>query len=201
MALVSLALMVVACGPNLDGTSGTVSAPSPPDVFAHAGPVPVHLPSPQTIVVGFHESNNGGAQQMVGVDSQSPALTMGSRGRGTGSRTAADVALPQNVVVTAPVTGTVVRASTYWLYCSTIDELVVIAPDDAPTWEVKVLHIQGLRVDVGDRVIGGLTEIADRSRLLAGVSQVDSHYPGPRGPHVHIEIVNPRLPDRRGRSC
>ena len=58
------------------------------------------------------------------------------------------------------MTGSVLRAGRYTLYCDYRDDFVVIEPDEHPGWEVKVLHISGVRVSGGDRVVAGETVIA-----------------------------------------
>ena len=116
--------------------------------------------------------------------------------RGTGSRTAADVVVHPAHEIRAPVTGTVRRAGSYVLYCDNTDNFVVIEPDDHPGWEVKLLHIDGLRLGVGDRVVARQTVVAPRPRKLPFESQVDEVSARPAWPHVHIEVVDPSIPDR-----
>jgi murein DD-endopeptidase MepM/ murein hydrolase activator NlpD len=98
--------------------------------------------------------------------------------------------------ITAPVTGTVIRAGGYTLYCKYRDDYVVIEPDVHPGWEVKVLHIDGVQVSAGDRVKAGETVLAPRARVLAFGSQIDLITANPSWPHVHIEVVDPTIPDR-----
>lgn len=62
-----------------------------------------------------------------------------------------DGAQPQS-----PVTGTVLRAGTYTLYCGHVDNFLVVEPDARPGWEVKMLHFAGLSVAKGDRVEAGV---------------------------------------------
>jgi hypothetical protein len=73
---------------------------------------------------------------------------------------------------------------------------VFIAPDERPGWIVKVLHVRGVRVEVGDRVEAGVTPIARRARLLPFESQVDAVTQSPAWPHVHVEMIDPSVPDR-----
>jgi hypothetical protein len=105
--------------------------------------------------------------------------------------------------IRAPVTGTVKRAGTYVLYCKYSDDFVVIDPDDRPGWEVKVLHIDGVRVSVGDRVDAGVTVLAPRPTPLPFRSQVDDDTAEPSWPQVHIEVVDPTVPNppRPGSGC
>ncbi len=72
----------------------------------------------------------------------------------------------------------------------------MIEPDARPGWEVKLLHIDGVQVQAGQRVEAGVTVIAPRPTILPFGSQVDDHTAEPAWPHVHIEIVDPSIPDR-----
>lgn len=123
--------------------------------------------------------------------------TLETRERGTGSRTAADVVADPSVEIRSPVSGTVKRGGSYILYCDHRDYYVVIAPDAAPDWEVKVLHMVDLVVAVGQRVEAGATVLSSGPRPLPFESQVDElTRVAPAWPHVHIEVVDPSVPDK-----
>lgn len=169
--------------------------------FATAGQVTLLLPGATVELIGFHESNHDGARQLDLLPAEVAVTTLDSRGRGTGRRTAADIVVDPAAEVRSPVSGTVVRGGGYTLYCRHRDEFVVIEPTERPGWEVKVLHIDGLRVEVGDRVVAGETVIADHATILPFLSQVDGLTASPSWPHVHIEVVDPSVPDRPGAGC
>ena len=96
----------------------------------------------------------------------------------------------------APVSGVVVSSGSYDLYCGLFDYFINIEPDDHPGWRVKVLHITGLNVGNGDRVVQGETVIAPTARQLPFASQVDDlRVVDPAWPHVHIEVVDPSIPN------
>ncbi len=185
-------------------TTSTLPPPPPRVVteqawepFATVGGVTLHHPSARVERIGFHESNHDGAQQLEPLPTAVGAVTLETRERGTGSRTAADIVVDPAVEIRAPVTGTVVRGGGYTLYCDHRDEYVVIEPDDHPGWEVKVLHIVDLRVGSGDRVVAGETILAAGPRQLPFESQVDETAPSPPAwPHTHLEVVDPSIPDR-----
>ena len=165
--------------------------------FASAGGVTLRHPSNRVERVAFHQSNHEGARQLTPLPSAVAPSTLESRDRLTGPRTAADVVIDPAVEVRAPVTGRVKRAGTYVLYCEHSDDYAVIAPDDRPGWEVKILHIDGVAVRPGDRVTAGVTVIAPRPTKLPFESQVDETSASrPPWPHVHIEIVDPSIPNK-----
>ena len=164
--------------------------------FAVIGPLVLHHPGPLVERVAFHESGHDGARQMDAVETTARPLTLESRNRGTGDRTAADIVVQPDAEVRAPVTGTVIRGGQYTLYCDHVDEYVVIDPDGQPGWEVKLLHFEGLRVAKGDRVEAGVTLVGTRARQLPFESQVDELTAEPSWPHLHVEVVDPAIPDK-----
>jgi murein DD-endopeptidase MepM/ murein hydrolase activator NlpD len=165
--------------------------------FAAVGGVTLVHPSPRVERVGFHQSNHDGARQLEPLPTAVAPATMEARDRRlTGSRTAADVVIDPDVEVRAPVTGTVKRAGTYVLYCDYSDDYAVIEPDARPGWEVKILHIDGVQVGAGDRVVAGETVIAGGPTPLPFESQVDELTSAATAwPHVHIEVIDLAIPD------
>jgi hypothetical protein len=164
-------------------------------VLADADSVVVHYPAATVEMVGFHEAGHDGSKQMV-AEVDAPASTMETRERGTGSRTAADIVVPPDTEIRSPVTGTVVRGGGYTLYCDYRDDFVVIEPDGRPGWEVKMFHFSGLLLVAGDRVEAGVTPVAPRAAILPFESQVDEFSGAPSWPHVHVEVIDPSIPDR-----
>ena len=171
-------------------------APQAYEVFATFEEVILRHPSNRVERIGFHESNHDGARQLVQAATAVDPMVMGTRNRGTGSRTAADIVVQPGTEIRSPVTGTVLRAGGYILYCKHNDDFVVIEPDAHPGWEVKVLHISGVTVSTGDRVEAGVTVVAPMATPLPFDSQVDEFTGEPSWPHVHIELVDPSIPDR-----
>jgi hypothetical protein len=170
--------------------------------FATAGGVVLRHPAARVERIGFHESNLDGAQQLQSLPTAAPSLVMEARARDTTGRGAADVMVDPEAEIRAPVTGTVRFAGTYVLYCQYSDDFLIIEPDDHPGWEVKMLHIDGVRVRPGARVQAGVTVVAPRATSQPVESQVEEGTYRPAWPHVHIEIDDPNVPDRpTGPGC
>lgn len=185
-------------GPGHEEVAFAYLEPDPE--YATTGPVSLTLPSRGVDMIGFHQSGHPGAQAQSARQTATPKMTLPSRGRGTGLTTAADVVADPDMPVLAPVTGRVIRGGSYVLYCDHTDEYAVIAPDARPDWEVKILHVHGLQVGAGDRVVAGETVIAAGPRQLPFDSQVDD-YSSTRWPHVHLEVVDPSIPPKPGGGC
>ncbi|MDT7573076.1 MAG: hypothetical protein QOE05_3250 [Actinomycetota bacterium] len=169
--------------------------------FATTGPVTLRYPVDVVELVGLHESAHDGAQQLQPLRGAGRIGLLDSRERGTRSQGAADIVVNPTHAVRGPVTGRVIRAGSYTLYCDYRDNYVVIEPDARPGWEVKVLHFQGLAVAKGDRVRAGVTVIGAHARQLPFASQVDEHTTAPHWPHVHVEVVDPSIADRPSEPC
>jgi hypothetical protein len=200
--------------PPTTTTTTTTTAPAPPPPpptpaprprvvheqawtpFAAVGGVTLRHVSRRVERVGFHQSNHDGARQLEPLPTAADPVTLEDRERDTGTRTAADVVVDPDVEIRAPVTGRVKRAGTYVLYCHYSDDFAVIEPDEHPGWEVKVLHIDGVQVRRGERVVAGETVLAPRPTRLPFESQVEEVTARPPWPHVHLEVVDPSIPDR-----
>ena len=180
------------------------TAPAPVRELVETGWAPfatiehVVLSHPAALVerVGFHEASHDGARDLVPAPTAARPVVLETRNRGTAPHTAADIVVPPDAEIRAPVTGTVVRAGGYVLYCDHRDDYAVIEPDARPGWEVKLLHIDGVQVQAGQRVEAGVTVIAPRPTILPFPSQVEDHTGTPPWPHVHVEVVDPSIPDR-----
>jgi biotin carboxyl carrier protein len=162
--------------------------------FATVGGITLVHPGARVERIGFHQSNHEGARQLDALPAATRPVTLEPRDRLTPDRTAADIVVEPGLEVRSPVTGRVKRAGRYVLYCKYSDDYVVIAPDDHPAWEVKILHIDGVRVRSGDRVVAGQTVLAPRPTRLPFESQVDDlRTADPAWTHVHVEVVDPSI--------
>jgi hypothetical protein len=171
--------------------------------FANANGVTLHLPAARVELVGFHQSGHDGAQPIAALAGVVRSFVLEDRGRDTERTGAADVVVDPTVEIRAPVTGKVISANTYRLYCEYSDDLVFIEPDERPGWRVQVFHIDGFQVRPGQRVEAGVTVLAKRATVLPFESQVEERGARPVWPHVHIEVIDPSVPDRPspGESC
>lgn len=191
----------VEAAPTSAPPTTTTTVPSRPvhepqwSPFASVGGIVLHHPSARVERIGFHQSNHEGARELEVLPTASSPVTLEGRDRLTSSRSAADVVVDPAFGIRSPVTGTVKRAGGYTLYCRHRDDFVVVAPDARPDWEVKLLHIDGVQVRAGQRVVAGQTVLASAPTRLPFASQVDDHTTDPAWPHVHIEVVDPSIPN------
>jgi len=152
--------------------------------------------------IGFHQSGHDGAQHQTAAATPVRWFTMETRNRDTDRQGAADIVVEPGREIRSPVTGTVLEAGTYTLYCDKVDQYAVIEPDPRPGWQVKVLHIEWLALVAGQRVEAGVTRLAAHARVLPFPSQVEDDTGLPAWPHVHVEVVDPTVPDRpTGPGC
>lgn len=166
--------------------------------FLHTEGLVLTYPTQFVERVGLHESNRAGARTLGVLPTAGDVIDLPSRSRNTNARTAADVLSEPSGAVRAPVSGKVLRAGTYTLYCKYTDSFLVIQPDGRPGWEVKLLHISGLTIAAGDRVEAGVTQVATNPTRLPFKSQVEDYSASPVWPHVHIEVVDPSIKNPPG---
>jgi hypothetical protein len=173
-------------------------------VFAVSRGLELRLVSPATVAVAFHEAARKGAVTLHPAGACSvcrnrakftPAasswpgrsyIVMDSRGRSTPATSAVDVVLPPGTPVLAPVTGTVRNVKRYRLYRRYPDIRVAIAPAADPRRRVVVIHLRGVTLQRGDRVVASLT-VLGRVRSFPFQAQVDRYVRG-SFPHVHLEV-------------
>lgn len=162
-----------------------IQDPESSAVYAKVGRVNLHLPGFGPHYVGFHQSSSGVALKQKPVKHVRTDV-LPSRSRGTASTGAVDVVLRPGDDVVAAVTGRVVEATEYSLYGKYRDIRIRIVPDDDPKLLVTMLHMEGRKVKVGDRVVGGQTVVAKSAKTFPFVSQID-RFSGRHWGHVHVE--------------
>lgn len=159
------------------------------NVIAAYEDVDIVQPSPEVRMVGFHEGGfqandvrpsakpdrDLGSEAVDSVDREGsvPSMVLPTRDRGTGAATAIDIAMPEGEKVYAPITGTVTAANRYSLYGKYPDTIITIQPDGRDDVMMEILHVDGAKVEVGDRVVAGKTVIADTPNRLPFSSQID----------------------------
>lgn len=154
--------------------------------------------------VGFHESGSGAALALspvgrregtlnpeaaaavAGGDAAGTYMVLPTRHRSRGATTAVDISMDEHEQVTSLVTGTVTAVSPYNLYGTTPDMIVEIEPEGRPELLVRMMHIDGVGLQVGEKVTAGTTVVAARARRLPFPSQID-RYAGEH-PHLHVEV-------------
>ena len=168
--------------------------------FARAAGVTLRVPA-ESAAITFHESLFGSAAALrpIGTllrnanpafdpppDAPGPGyIVMESRERPTPPTSGSDDVVAANEPILAPVSGTVIRVTSYELYCEWSDVRVAIRPDDAPERTVQVFHLVDPRVRRGDHVVVSHT-VLGRARLFTFRSQTQDY--GRGGRHVHLEI-------------
>lgn len=174
-----------------------------PPVFATAAGIPIVLPSPDVHAIGFHEATGRNALSWEPRGAPftnrnapryaAPPATDGpdyavlsTRRRGTAATSAIDLAVPHNSSLVSPVTGTVAYVNPYLLYGRYPDMLVTIIPEGRPDLRLVLVHMNGVRVSPGQRVVAGETPLAATAMQFPFRSQIDE-FAG-RHPHLHIEM-------------
>lgn len=190
-----------------DEGEAAADAPDRPTVFASVADRQLMLPG-RVRKVGFHESGDARSLPMspfgrtevndnpgritlpaVNGDKDIDYVVLPTRYRQGGPTTAVDISMEKGQAVTSPVSGTVTGVRSYLLYGTTPDKIVEIAPRGRPDLRVRMLHIENVHVQTGEKVAAGDTVIAASARLLPFDSQID-RYAG-RHPHVHIDVQQP----------
>jgi uncharacterized repeat protein (TIGR01451 family) len=186
-----------------DGSDACAGAPGPGParrcehaVFALAQSLPLVELGPATVGYGYHQSL---FRTAIGLRPFEPHVVMGSRNRGTGSTTAADIVVGSRARIHAPVSGRIVAVERYLLYCERPDWKVVIKPEADPSLRVLVLHMGRPAVQDGDRVVAGASKIGRAPPNDWADSQTNGYFPA-KYPHVHVEVERDRASPTPGCS-
>lgn len=112
--------------------------------------------------------------------------------------TALDCGAKPGTPVLAPVTGTVMLVRPYKLYGRVDDFEFNIKPDAWSDVDVIVLHVTDPVVQPGDRIIGGVTQIASVRKLTSVLTGISLRTFTPEGGnHTHVQlnrIIKPNEP-------
>ena len=190
---------------------GAVSGRPDPGLvpFARFHDIRLFLPSAHLACVCYHEASYHDAMRLRPLghlerdynrtkfpgDTPNTAgpsyLIMSSRGRSTPATSAVDLVLPRSTPFLAPVDGVIKTVRAYRLYGRYPDVELSIRPEDDRAFQVVMIHLQGVRVRPGDPVVQGVTRLGE-PRVFPFSAQSDYYVAG-HDPHVHLEIVDPRL--------
>lgn len=188
-----------------DPDGASAPAGEAPPTFARYAGLDLVLPSDDTLLVAFHEAALPDALALRPVGhaavNENPTkfdgmaeepgpnyLVLSSRGRPHPATSAADLVLRDGDDVLSPLTGRVTEVRPYQLYGEHPDTRVELAPAEHPRLRVVLIHVDGVRVERGERVEAGETVLADSANRFPFASHVDRYFPDERWPHVHLEV-------------
>jgi hypothetical protein len=160
--------------------------------------------------IGYHESSHTRAYSLtpigqclrddnawdvdVPLDSTAdlPAYyIMETRGEYAAGTTVADIAMDPETQVLAPVSGTVVKIESKVIYDEYQDMQIEVIPDGLPNVVVAFLHIDQIRVRVGEKMTQGKTVMGiPRDWRPYFASELDDYIKPPM-PHVHVQVNTP----------
>ncbi len=112
--------------------------------------------------------------------------------------TAADVGAKAGTQVVSPVDGTVLLVKQYDLYGKDADYELHIRPDDGPTLDLVMIHIEDPVVKAGDRVSAGITPLGKIRKLSDRIKHQLAHYTGEAGNHTHLQLNDTTDPKYKG---
>lgn len=174
--------------------------------FATIGELSLHLPSADTLLVGFHEASQAEAQALTphgrlvenanttridppaDVEDGADYVIMSSRGRRPAATSAVDLVMRDDDPVLSPVSGVVTDVREYALYGKYRDHRIEIQPEGRPDLRVVLIHVADVRVRHGDRVTVGETPLAGTANRFDFGSHIDRYLEPARWPHVHVEV-------------
>lgn len=108
--------------------------------------------------------------------------------RGGQPDTAVDTGANPGTPVWSPVSGTVVRVRPYLLYEKYEDFEIHIRPSGRADAEVVLIHVQDVRVEAGDRVKAGVTQLASVRQMSDKIDIQLGGYTPNGGDHVHMQL-------------
>lgn len=164
--------------------------------------------------IGYHESSHNRAYSMtpigrllkndnvwdveVELNSTAPLPTyniMESRDLAAAGTTVADIAMDPETPVFPPVSGTITRVESIVIYNEYKDTQIEMRPDGYPNVVVAFLHVDKLRIKVGDHVVQGKTAIGVPKDWRGTIPSEVEDYVKPPMPHVHIQVNTPAPPE------
>lgn len=115
-------------------------------------------------------------------------LRLWRSGRGGQPDTAVDMGAEPGTPVWSPVTGTVVDVKPYLLYDAYEDFEIHIRPEGRDDVDVVLIHVTDVKVKPGDRVKGGVTQLATVRKMSDKIEIQLGGYTTNGGDHVHVQL-------------
>lgn len=115
-------------------------------------------------------------------------LRLWRSGRGGEPDTAVDMGADPGTPVWSPVTGVVVEVRPYLLYDKHEDYEIHIRPEGRDDVDVVLIHVTDVAVKAGDRVKGGVTQLAAVRRMSDKIDIQLGGYTTNGGDHVHVQL-------------
>lgn len=115
-------------------------------------------------------------------------LRLWRSGRGGQPDTAVDMGAGPGTPVWSPVTGTVVDVKPYLLYDAHEDFEIHIKPEGRDDVDVVLIHVTDVKVKPGDRVKGGVTQLASIRKMSDKIEIQLGGYTANGGDHVHVQL-------------
>lgn len=107
---------------------------------------------------------------------------------------AVDIGAEPGTPVYSPVSGTVLLVRPYKLYGKHDDFEIHIQPDNCPDIDVVLIHVENPVISAGDRVVAGVTRLAQVRRLSDRVNHQLAYYSTTSGDHVHMQLNRLEIP-------
>jgi len=116
------------------------------------------------------------------------ALRMWRSNRSGPPDTAVDIGAAPGTAVYAPVSGEVLEVRPYFLYGEHADFEIHITPNGWADIDVVLIHVDNVQVEKGDRVVGGITQLAEIRNLSDDVSLQLAQFDEHGGNHTHMQL-------------
>lgn len=116
------------------------------------------------------------------------ALRLWRSNRGGMPDTAVDMGADPGTPVWAPVSGMVTEVRPYLLYDRYEDFEIHIRPTGRSDVDLVMIHVQDVKVKAGDRLKGGVTQIASVRKMSDKIDIQLGGYTANGGDHTHLQI-------------
>jgi hypothetical protein len=164
--------------------------------YATVGPVTLHSRVTSSRSSACTSPGHDGAQPQQPVQGGKRIGLLGSRARDTDGQGAADIVVDPTGPVRSPSPAPSCAPGTYALYCDHVDQYLVVEPGRAAGLGGHAPALRGAPPGGGRPGAGrdhgrGLARPRPAVQVAGGQATVAPHWP-----HVHVEVVDPSLPDR-----